>query len=297
MKRLNVLLFPLLVVMLFPSGCKNAGVDPVPVNKIYYITASANEISEGFNPLENAEITIGNNIISSGEQVVYEGDNISVNTSGGHSNILALRGGYNNDETLFQSNNGEPINISLGSLGPKARQGDRVILELYRIPNRININDVKEALVKGTAVYDKSVTFYPVNEGYSDSEFEKYKFDITGKVENILNQLNTIPGMKGCYYDPKKTSGSQRIRLSPYYVNAAHIESGSGVMTASEIKISHTNPISVYLAELYQAMGVRNDIGNGSIRDDISDNTGTLNQFGRDLMIINYFLKPGTKIK
>ncbi len=99
---------------------------------------------------------------------------------------------------------------------------------------------------------------------------------------------------KRCNYNPNKTSGKQRIRLSPDYINAGHGESGSGVMTASEIKISSVAPIDYYLEELYQAMGVRNDIGS-SIRDDVAD-YDTLNQFGRDLMVINYFLKPGTKL-
>ena len=282
------------ILLIHTVGCKK--VSEVEETQTYYITVHAKEISEGFNPLEKAQITIGNQIISSGEQIVHEGDNITVNTTGGHNTVLVLRGGYMNDHNLYQSQNGESITVNLGRLGSEARQGDNVVLELYKIPSRINIADVKEALIDGTAVYDKSVTFYPVNEGYSASEFEKVKTNIIGKVNNILNQLNTIPGMKGCNYDPNKTSGKQRIRLSPDYINAGHGESGSGVMDWSEIKISEKGGISVYLEELYQAMGVRNDIGaDNSIRDDIA-NYDTLNQFGRDLMVINYFLEPGTKL-
>jgi hypothetical protein len=284
------------------DGCKTSNsVNPLPESKIYYISAEAKEITEHFPALNDSQIKIGHEIVSPGEQVVYDtgvyGNFVEINASGGHDAVMVIRGGYDNTFNLYQSQNGESVIINIPLLGSNARQGEQVRLEIYKIPSSINIADVKEALMEGTAVYDKEVTFYPVNEGYSEKEFENVKEYIRSKVDNIFDQLNTIPGMKGCKYDSNKTDGKQRIRLSPDYINPGHAESGSGVIDWSEIKISKKAPIDVFLEELYQAMGVRNDIGiDNSIRDDISGYTGKLNQFGRDLMVINYFLKPGTKL-
>jgi hypothetical protein len=284
-------------IVLGGIGCKTTGPDPTPPSNIYYITADAREISEHFPNLADAVITIGNQKVSPGETVTYEGKMIELNTTGGHNNVMCLRGGYSNNSNISQSQNNESIIINLETLGSEARKGDQVKIILYKIPARLPIADIKEALIKGTAVYDHAVTFYPVNDGYSTAEFEKMKKGLVAdKANNALNQITTIPGVPGCNYDPNKTSGSQRIRLSPDYRNPGHAESGSGIMTASEILITHDGLIEDYLEELYQAMGVRHDIGDGSIKDDISNTTGTLNQFGRDLMTINYFLNPGTKL-
>jgi hypothetical protein len=78
-------------------------------------------------------------------------------------------------------------------------------------------------------------------------------------------------------------------------MNPVHGESGSGIMTFSYIRITRSAPVEYFLEELYQAMGVRHDIGS-SISDDVANNTGTLNQFRRNLMLINYFLDPSTKL-
>ena len=83
--------------------------------------------------------------------------------------------------------------------------------------------------------------------------------------------------------------------LSPNYVNPGHGESGSGIMTWSEVQIRANVESNIYLEELYQAMGVRQDIG-ANLRDNISDWTDTLNNFGKALMRINYFLNPNTKL-
>lgn len=222
----------------------------------------------------------------------HTGHNITLDYTTGsvHDDVLCVR--KPGDSTnIYQTQNNNPASINLQNL----MQGNNINLELYKIPSWVNINWVKEALSRGTAIYNHDVTVFLANEGYTQQELDGYLPYIRENVNNVLNQVSPCTGTIIATLNESASSGDLKVRLSPHYVNPGHGESGSGIMTQSEIKIRANVESPFYLEELYQAMGVRNDVG-ADLRDNISDWTDTLNNFGKALMRINYFLNPNTNL-
>jgi len=222
----------------------------------------------------------------------HKGHYINIDFTGSvHDDVLVVKKA-GSDKILKQSQNG-PARINLASLG----QGNSIHLELYKIPKWVDINKLKEALTKGTAVYQKPVTVWLDNEGYSNVEWNRDKPAVVSKINHCLNEINPCMLGTSATLSSIASSGELECRFSPDYSNAGHGESGSGVMSQSEIQIRTDESIDIFLAELYGALGVRHDIGlDNSIRDDISDDGRTLNKHGKAYMKINYFLDPNTKL-
>jgi hypothetical protein len=211
------------------------------------------------------------------------------------------------DNVLCIRKSGEKSNLvqTLGTdatveLKSVADASHNVNLELYKIPNWVNIDWVKEALVQGTAVYNHDITVYIVNDEYSASEWPAAKQSSIPYINKVLPQIAEATGARAIVLDENATAGDLKVRLgkSLQYVNpSAGIIANSGIISNSDIKISAI-PLEAhyYLEEAYHAMGIRDDIRPGSLADYISDKTDTLNRFGKALMRINYFLNPNTQL-
>ncbi len=279
-------------------SCKSPA-GPEPINDEYTVTVNCYDMTslQGDNFVDNlkvndAQVIKGGTLMPIGQYTFqHKGHSISLNYNGSvHDTVLCVRKPGSSDN-LTQTQNGNPAQINLQYLG----QGNNITLELYKIPDWVNIDWVKEALRRGSAIYNKDITVWLDNEGYTPEQFQQDLPTIKQKVNNALTQINPCTTGITATLDENATSGELEVRLSPYYINPTHAESGSGIMTQSEIQIMTLSDLREYLEELYQAMGVRDDVG-GRLSDEISNDTGTLNRFGKGLMRINYFLDPNTKL-
>lgn len=226
----------------------------------------------------------------------HKGHTIRLNYNGGvHDTVLCVRepGGSTN---LYQEQNGTPATIDL----IKFRQGNDVSIYLFKIPSWVNVDWVKEALKKGSAIYTHNVTVYLANEEYTDQEWPQAKQSAISHINNVLPQINPCTTGITATLDENADSGDLKVRLgkSHNYSNPSHGEKvNNGIIDWSDVMIHHRSENYYWLAELYQAMGVRHDIGpDMSISDNIADWTDKLNRFGKALMRIDYFLNPDTHL-
>lgn len=96
---------------------------------------------------------------------------ILINFTGSvHDNVLCVRK-PGTKSNLLQTL-GTDAKLDLKSL---AETGGNVSVELYKIPNWVNIDWVKQALWAGTAIYDHDVTVYLQNDEYTAEEWPAAK--------------------------------------------------------------------------------------------------------------------------
>lgn len=314
---LKTIVFPLILsafLCCILADCKKKVVedeipDDIPVNDEYTITVECLDMTslsgdEFVDKLvvDDARVIVNGQLMSQGEySFQYKGHTVTLDYTGSvHDTILCVRKPEGNSN-LYQTQNSNPAQINLQYIG----QANDIHLELYKIPNWVNIDWVKEALALHTAVYTHDVIVYLKNEEYTDQELPAAKQSAINHINNVLPQINPCTTGITAILDVNADSGDLKVRLgkSFNYINpGAGVILNNGIIDNSFIKIS-ANPFEVYyyLAELYHAIGVRVDIGfsipsDGRIADEISDDTDKLNRFGKALMRINYFLDPDTHL-
>ena len=286
------------------SGCKKTD-EEAPV---YVLTVeSVRDLVTNESRSWPATITTSNGSVvrlNSGESTTIDtgvdGKEVDITVDGGSRDILQVKLGPNPEDffpsVLAYSTDNQPLHLNLVELSGKNGGSSNLYLVLYKIdPKSINLSWAREALTNRAVYEKKSITAYPVNDGYSQAEFDKYRKGLVKQnLDNIISQLNTLfNGYMTIRYDPNATSGDIAVYLSPDYYNPGHGEHiSNGVISDSVIKIRGDTPGSVVLEEFYQSLGVRHDIGS-SIRDEIADNTLILNPFGKKLMMFNYRLAVG----
>lgn len=294
------------------ANCKKEKKDGIPVSDDYIINAYCLDMTSlsGFDfvdrlPVSGATLLVNDNPLQPGEytssepghfRFQHKGHSIRLNYNGGvHDSVLCVRepGGSTN---LYQEQNSSSANINLQNL----MQGNEVDIYLFKIPSWVNIGWVKEALTKGSAIYTHPVTVYLKNDEYTDQEWPQAKQSAINHINNVLPQINPCTTGITAILDENADSGDLKVRLgkSFHYINPGHGEIvNNGIIDNSFIKIS-ANPLEVYyyLAELYQAMGVRHEIGPDGIAEEVANSTDRLNRFGKALMRINYFLNPDTHL-
>jgi len=304
MKTKTIILLLLILAFIILPTCKNVTVTETGPDE-YTITVECLDMTslQGDNfvnklKIDDAQVILNGILQDAGKftfKITFEQNDpisITLDYEGSvYNHVVCVRVAGEN-ETIAQGQHGEPAEILLKLLD----QGKDVHLELYKMPLWVNKWWVKETLRTGSAIYDHDVTVYIVNEDYSAQEWNQFKADIVNKAKDVIGQIN--PCLKGIQMtlDENTTSGDLEINISKKNFNPTHWEQvNGGIISQSQANLLHWMWRS--LEEIYQAMGVRDDVG-GAIHDEITDggDDDPLNRFGKALMRINYILKPDTKL-
>lgn len=192
---------------------------------------------------------------------------------------------------VAQTQNGAAATVDLAALG----QGHEVHIELYKIPNWVDMTGLRKALSLGTAVYPNGATAYMVDEsnGYYGANWPSVKQTVADYINYSLAQINEASGVQ-FILDTNATSGQIKCKISPAYLNPGSGQSGSGVMTDSDIRIADDSPLWQYLAELMHATGIRSHPDDLSLRPFLNMESVTLNKQGKAAIRIDYFVNPYT---
>jgi hypothetical protein len=198
-----------------------------------------------------------------------------------------------NKTNIAQTQNGAAASVDLAALG----QGHEVHIELYKIPNWVDMTMLKTALKKGTAVYPNGATAYIVDDsnGYYGADWPSVKQTVAGYINYSLAQISEAAGVQFTL-DTNATSGQIKCMISVAHINPSSGQSGSGVMTASDIMIAEYSPLWQYLAELMHATGIRSHPISPveGLRPYINEGPVTLNKHGKAAIRIDYFVNPNT---